>query len=99
MKGNNPKCRNVLSSPIDRFDDGKAAFITKMLKSLSLDSFLDIINNINIGHSVLGMHGLPLNEHGAGELALTFVKMIRSILNFGSAKQKLRRVNSKISSF
>ena len=45
------------------------------------------------------MHGLHLNEHGVGKLALNFVKRIRSILNSGSAKQKLKEVHSKISSF
>ena len=45
------------------------------------------------------MHGLHLNEHGVGKLALNFVKRIRSIRNSGSAKQKLKEVHSKISSF
>ena len=45
------------------------------------------------------MHGLHLNEHGAGKLALNFVKRIRSIFNSGSAKQKLKEVHSTISSF
>ena len=43
--------------------------------------------------------GLHLTEHGIGKLALNFVKRIRSILNSGSAKQKLKEVHSKISSF
>ena len=43
------------------------------------------------------MHGLPLNEHGAGKLALNLVKRIRSILNSGSTKQKLKEIYSKIS--
>ena len=45
------------------------------------------------------MHGLHLNEHGVGKLALNFVKRISSILNSGSAKQKLKEVHSKISTF
>ena len=40
----------------------------------------------NVVHSFLGMHGLTLNKHGAGKLALNFVKRIRSILNSRSAK-------------
>ena len=45
------------------------------------------------------MHGLYLNEHGAGKLVLNFLKRIRSILNSESAKQKLTEVYSKISTF
>ena len=88
-----------LSSPIDRLDDGKAALTIKRLTSLLLESSRDIIDNSSIGRSFIGMHGLHLNEHGADELALSFVKRIRSILNSGSAKQKLKEVHSKISSF
>ena len=99
VKENDPNCHVVLSSPIDRLDDGKAALTIKRLNSLLLESSLDIIDNSNIGHSFLGMHGLHLNEHGVGKLALNFVKRIRSILNSGSAKQKLKEVHSKISSF
>ena len=52
-----------------------------------------------IGHSFPGMHILHLMNHGAGEVALNFVKRIRPILNSGSAKQKLKEVHSKIRSF
>ena len=99
IKENNPNCHVVLSSPIDRLDDGKAALTIKRLNSLLSESSLDIIDNSNIGHSFLGMHGLHLNEHGAGKLALNFVKKIRSKLNPGPAKEKLKEVHSKISSF
>ena len=99
VKENDPNCHVVLSSPIDRLDDGKAALTIKRLNSLLLESSLDIIDNSNIGHSFLGMHGLHLNEHGVGKLTLNFVKRIRSILNSGSAKQKLKEVHSKISNF
>ena len=94
VKENNPN-----SSPIDRLDDGKAVFTIKRLNSLLSESSLDIIDNSNIGHSFLGMHGLHLNEHGIGKLTLNFVKRIRSLRNSGSAKQKLKEVHSKISSF
>ena len=70
----------------------------KRLNSLLLESSLEIIDNSNIGH-FLGIHGLHLNEHGIGKLALNFVKRIRSLRNSGSAKQKLKEVHSKISSF
>ena len=40
------------------------------------ESSLDIIDNSNIGHSFLGMHGLHLIEHGVGQLALNFVNKI-----------------------
>ena len=76
----------------------KAALNIKRLNSLS-ESSLDIIDNSNIGHSFLGMQRLHLNEHGVGKLTLNFVKRIRSIRNSGSAKQKLKEVHSKISSF
>ena len=99
LKENNPNCHVVLSSPIDRLDDGKAALTIKRLNSLLSESSLDIIDNSNVGHSSLGIHGLHLNEHGAGKLALNFVKRIRPILNSGSAKQKLKEVHSRISSF
>ena len=88
-----------MSSRIDRLDDGKAARTIKRLNSLLSESSLDIIDNSNIGHSFLGIHGLYLNEHGAGKLALNFVKRIRSILNSAPAKQKLKEIHSKISSF
>ena len=97
IKENNPNCHVLLSSPIDRLDDGKAALTIKRLNCLLLDSTLDIINNSKIGHSFLEMHGPCLNENGAGRLALNFVKRIKSILNFGSVKQKLKEVHSKIS--
>ena len=55
---------------------------------------VDIIHNNNIEHSFIGMHGLHLNEHGVGKLALNFVNRKRSILNSLSAKQKLKKVHS-----
>ena len=97
IKENNPNCHVFLSSPFDRLDDRKAALTIKRSYSLLLDSSLDIINNSNIGH--YGIHGLYLNKHGAGKLVFNFVKGIRSILNSGSAIQKLKEVHSKISSF
>ena len=53
IKENNPNCHVLLSSPIDRLDDGKAALTIKRLNCLLLDSTLDIINNSEIGHSSL----------------------------------------------
>ena len=88
-----------LSSPVDKLNDGKAAITIKRLNSLLSESSLDIINNSNIGHSFYGMHGLHLNEHGVGNLALNFVKRIKSILSSGSAKQKLKEVHSKSVAF
>ena len=76
-----------MSSPIDKLDDGKAALTILRLNSLLSESSLDIIDNSNIGHSFLGMHGLHLNEHGIGNLTLNFVKRIRSLRNSGSDKQ------------
>ena len=99
VKENNPNCHVVLSSPIDRGDDGKATLTIKRLNRLLSKSSLHIIDNSNIGHSFLIMHGLHLNEHGVDKLALNFVKRIRSICNSGSAKQKLKEVHWKISSF
>ena len=99
IKESNPNCHVVLSSPIDRLDDGKAALTIKRLNNLLSESSLDVTDNSNIGHSFLGTDALHLNEHDAGKLALNFVKRIRSILNSGSAKQKLKEVHSKIISF
>ena len=99
VQENDPNCHVVLSSPIDRLDDGKAALTIKRLNSLLLASSLDIIDNSNIGHSFLVMHGLHLNELRTGKLALNFVKRITSLCNSGSAEQKLKKVHSKISSF
>ena len=76
-----------------RLVDGNSTPIIIRLNSLLLDSSFDIINN-NIGHSFLRIYGLHLNEHRAGKLALNFVKIIRSILNTGSDKQKLKEVHS-----
>lgn len=72
------------------FDYRKSALTIKRLNSFLLYSLLDIINNSYIGNSFLGMHGLHLNEHSAAKLPLNCVKRIRSILNFGPAKQKLK---------
>ena len=99
IKENNPNCHVVLSSPIDRFDDGIASLTIKRLNSLLSESSLDIIDNSNIGHSFLGIHGLHLNGHEVGKLALNFVKRIRSILNSGSAKQNLRRFTQESVAF
>ena len=54
-------------------DDGKTALTIERLNSLLSESSLDIIGNSNIGYSFLGMHGLHLNENGAGNLALDVV--------------------------
>ena len=89
----------VLSSPIDRLDDGKAALTIKRLNSLLSESPLDIIDNSNIGHSFLGMHRLHLNEHGVGKRASNLVKRIKSIRNSGSGEQKPKEVHPKVSSF
>ena len=84
-----------MPSPINRLDDVKTTLTiydqTSHLTLLMI-AILDI-------HWFLGMHGLHLNDHGVGKLALGFVKRIRSIRNSGSAKQKLKEVHSKISSF
>ena len=69
IKENYPNCHVVLSSPIDRLDDGKAALTIKRLNSLLSESSLDIIDSSNIGYSFLGIHGLHLNEHSVGKLA------------------------------
>ena len=76
IKENNPNCLVILSSPIDRLDDGKAAVTIKRLNSLLSESSLDILDNSTIEHSFLGMHGLHLNEHDVGKLDLNFVKRI-----------------------
>ena len=73
VKENNLNCHVVLSSPIDRLDDGKVALTIKGLNSLLLEYSLDIIDNSNIGLNFHGIHGLNLNEHGVDKLALNFV--------------------------
>ena len=57
LKKNNPNCHVVLSSPIERLDEGKAALTIKRLNSLLSESKFDIIDNSNIGHCFLCMHG------------------------------------------
>ena len=86
-------------SSIDRLDDGKASLTIKRLSSLLSDSSLNIIDNRKIGHLCLGIHGLHLNEHCAGKLALNFVKRKRPIRNSGCAKQKLKEVTQKSVAF
>ena len=88
-----------MPSTNDRLDHGKAALTIKRLNSLLPESSLGIIDNSNIAHSSLGMQGLHLNEHVLDKPALNFVKRIRSMRNSGSAKQKLKEIHSKISSF
>ena len=48
IEENNPNCHVVLSSPIDRLDDGKAALTIKRLNSLLSESSHDIIDSSNI---------------------------------------------------
>ena len=48
IKENNLNCHVVLSSPIDRPDDEKAALTIKRLNSLFSESSIDIIDNSNI---------------------------------------------------
>ena len=55
IKENHPNYHVVLSSPIDRLDDGKAALTIKRSNSLLSESPLDIIDSSDIGHSFLGM--------------------------------------------
>ena len=55
IKENHPNYHVVLSSPIDRLDDGKAALAIKRSNSLLSESPLDIIDSSDIGHSFLGM--------------------------------------------
>ena len=98
VKENSPNCHVVLSSSINRLDDGKADLTIKRWYSLLSESSLHIIDNSNIGHSFLGIHGLHLNEYGVDKLAFNFVKIITSIRNSGSAKKKLKGFHSKISS-
>ena len=45
------------------------------------------------------MHGPHLNEDSAVKLSLNFIKRIKSVLNSGCARQKLKEVHSKISYF
>ena len=65
----------------------------RRLNSLLSESSLDIIDNSNIGHSFLGVHGLHVIGHAAGKQVLNVVKRIRSILNYGPTKQKLNKVH------
>ena len=95
VKENNPNFHVVLPSPIDRLDDVKAT-LTIYYQTPHLTLLMIAILDI---YWFLGMHGLHLNDHGVGKLALGFVKRIRSIRNSGSAKQKLKEVHSKIISF
>ena len=87
VRENNPNCHVALPSSIDRLDDEKAALTIKRLNSLLSESSLDIVDSSNIEHSFFGMHGLHLNEHGVGKLALNFVKRIRRIKNLGVRKK------------
>ena len=72
VKENNPNCHVVLSSPINGLGEGRAAVTIKRLNCFLSESSLGIIDNGNIGHSFLGMHGLYLNEHGVVKLGLDF---------------------------
>ena len=72
VKENNPNCHVVLSSPINGLGEGRAALTIKRLNCFLSESSLGIIDNGNIGHSFLGMHGLYLNEHGVVKLGLDF---------------------------
>ena len=99
IKENNPNCHDVLYSPVERLDNEKVGLAVKRLNSLISESSLEIIDNSIIGLSFINMHELHLNGHGVGKTTSIFVKRLRSILDSGSAKQKLKRVHPKMNTF
>ena len=72
-----PETKVVISAPIVRIDNGKAALtIRNIIKHLQqLD--IEIINNENINHKDLGRKGLHLSKYGKSK----FAKNLKSKLN------------------
>ena len=60
-----PKCKITISTPIKRYDHGKAS-LSKKLKDLRIS----IADNSNIGAFYLNSGGVHLNNKGSGRLAI-----------------------------
>jgi len=74
-----PGCKVFLSNVIQRTDDTSFQTVINDLNNL-LDSLnLEIIDNSNIKAQHLEKKGLHLNHHGAGRLALNFMKVLKKI--------------------
>ena len=74
-----PESNVILSSIIDRSDNGiarlKISNFNKHLNSLKIDT----IDSSNISSEYLNSSGLQLNRHGKGKLAMNLIKKLRQL--------------------
>ena len=69
-----PNSKVLLSSIINRTDNGKASYTVLKLNEHLASLELKLIDNANISPSCLDSRGLHLNENSYGRLALNFIK-------------------------
>ena len=74
-----PNCKIVISTLINRNDDGKAQLTVIKVNQLLMKMNIPLINNENIKYEHLGRKGLHLNQHGTGKLAVNFIKALRAL--------------------
>ena len=73
-----PNCKVVISSPILRTDNGKAALTVSQLTNHPLQLVIDIIDNRNINARNLGNKGFHQNLTGPSRLAKNLLSSIKS---------------------
>ena len=74
-----PQCKVIISSVINRTDDGKAPLTVENLNNHLNSLQLDIVDNSTIRKECLNKKGLHLTKKGTGKLAINFINKIRSL--------------------
>ena len=77
----NKNCKVVISSIIDRVDDGKASLTVKKLNQHLKQLKVDIMDNNNIQIYDLGKKGLHLSEKGKSKFATNIIKKVKAMQN------------------
>ena len=73
------KCKVILSQPVTRVDDGKAAFTISKLNDRLEEMDIPIVENRDITVDHLGSKGLQLNPHGIARFAMNLKASIRKL--------------------
>ena len=73
-----PNVNIHLSCPILRTDHAKANTVLRVLDRKFKDSSMNIIPNDNIDGTCLAKRGLHLNQKGSGNLAMNFIKILKT---------------------
>ena len=79
-KINNPECIIIISQPVRKADNGKAALTLNNLNRLLAELDVDKIDNNNIDVSCFGKCRLHVSSIGTGKLTLNFIKVFKSLL-------------------